>query len=198
MNGLVAILRGITPEDASTIGDALVDAGIRTIEVPLNSPRPYDSIERLARSHGCRVAIGAGTVRNADQVRRVADAGGTLVLAPGFEREVVDEARRLGLFAMPGVATPSEGFAALSSGAHALKLFPCETLPPAAVRAWRTVFPPDTLLFCVGGIHIHNVAEYKAAGADGLGVGSSLYRPGSTPQEVGRRARDLLAVWQAA
>jgi 2-dehydro-3-deoxyphosphogalactonate aldolase len=186
------------PEDALGVSEALVEAGIRTIEVPLNSPRPFDSIERLARAWSGRITVGAGTVRSVEDVRRVADAGATLVLAPDFEPEVVDEAVRRGLFAMPGVATPSEGFAALARGAHALKLFPGEQIPPAAVRAWRTVFPSNALLFCVGGIHIHNVAEYKAAGADGLGIGSALYRPGSTPQDVGRRARDFLAVWAAA
>ena len=194
---LVAILRGLRPADAAGIGDALVAAGFRLIEVPLNSPDPLASIEALApRLPDC--LVGAGTVLTRDQVRAVGQAGGRLVVAPNFDPEVVGEAVALGLPALPGVATPSEAFAALKAGAAALKLFPAEGIPPAALRAWRAVLPDTVAILPVGGITPDAIAPWRAAGASGFGLGSALYRPGDAAGTVAERAHRFVAAWQAA
>lgn len=197
IEGVVAILRGVTPDEVSGVADALIAGGIGVIEVPLNSPQPFESIARLAREHGARVRVGAGTVLTADDVGRAADAGATLVLAPNFDAAVVRATAQRGLFSMPGVATPSEGFAALAAGAHGLKLFPGEMLGPPVMKAWRAVFPTGTLFYAVGGVGEQNVVAYRAAGAAGVGVGSSLYAPGVAPAELTRRARALVQRWQS-
>src|SRR5207302_4836473 len=175
---IAAILRGVTPDEIDAIGDALVDAGITIIEVPLNSPSPFGSIKRLAARHGERALIGAGTVLQAGEVARVKEAGGRLIVAPNFDVDVVRVAKAARLVALPGVMTPSEGFAALNAGADALKLFPAEIIPPAVFKAWRAVFPADTLLLAVGGVGVDNIASYREAGTSGYGIGSALYRPG--------------------
>lgn len=197
LQGLVAILRGVTPQDVLEVAQGIVDAGIRIVEVPLNSPQPFDSIALLAHHFGTGVLVGAGTVLRADEVDRVAQAGGRLVLAPNFDADVVRRARSHGLLSMPGVATPTEGFAALAAGADALKLFPAEALPPAVLKAWRAVFEPQVKFFPVGGIGEHNLAGYRQAGAAGAGVGSALYTPGLAGAEVARRARLLAQRWSA-
>ena len=194
---LVAILRGIRPDEAVAVGRALVDAGWRLIEVPLNSPDPLRSIEALARALP-EAFVGAGTVLASADVRAVHGAGGRMVVAPNFSAEVVAESVRLGCVALPGVATPSEAFAALGAGAAALKLFPAEMIPPAAVKAVRAVLPASTRLLPVGGIDIDNFAAWRAAGASGFGIGSSLYRRGRTAAEVGERACRWTEAWQAA
>jgi 2-dehydro-3-deoxyphosphogalactonate aldolase len=185
---LVAILRGITPAEALPIGQVLVDAGFRLIEVPLNSPDPLKSISALAHAFP-QAVVGAGTVLRRAEVGPVQAAGGRLVVAPNFNAEVVQEARELGLACLPGVATPTEAFAALDAGAAGLKLFPAETISPAAVKALRAVLPAGTLLLPVGGIATSNLAAYRAAGADGLGIGSALYKPGRPAHEVAANAR---------
>lgn len=190
---VVAILRGVTPHEIDAIGDALVEAGITIIEVPLNSPDPFDSIARLAKRHGERALVGAGTVLAPSEVTRVADAGGRLVVAPNFDADVVCTTKAAGLVSLPGVMTPSEGFAALKAGADGLKLFPAEMLPPAIVKAWRAVFPPDCLMLAVGGVSVDNVKVYAEAGASGFGIGSALYKPGRSAAEIGRQARALVA-----
>ncbi len=195
LQGVVAILRGITPAEVLAVGHALRAGGIRIIEVPLNSPEPFDSIARLAREFGGDLLIGAGTVLAVADVDRVADAGGRLLLAPNLDAAVVKQGRARGLLTMPGVATPSEGFRALAAGADALKLFPAEMLGPSVLKAWRAVFPPETPMFSVGGIGEHNLAAFKAAGASGVGTGSSLYSPGTAPAELTRRARALVERW---
>ena len=195
IEGVVAILRGVKPSEVAAVADALIAGGIGVIEVPLTSPQPFDSIARLARDHGGQVRVGAGTVLAAADVARAADAGATLVLAPNFDTEVVQAPVRRGLFLMPGVATPSEGFAALAAGAHGLKLFPGEMLGPPVMKAWRAVFAPGTLFYAVGGVGEHNLADYRAAGAAGVGVGSSLYAPGVPLTELTRRARLLVQRW---
>jgi 2-dehydro-3-deoxyphosphogalactonate aldolase len=198
VEGVIAILRGVQPAEVLDVAHALVAGGIGIIEVPLNSPQPFDSIARLAREVGSQARIGAGTVLGAADVDRAADAGATLVLAPNFDAAVVQRAAQRGLFAMPGVATPTEGFAALAAGAHGLKLFPGEMLGPSVMRAWRAVFAPGTAFYAVGGVGEANIAAYRAAGAAGAGVGSSLYAPGVALPELTRRARVLRACWQGA
>lgn len=191
---LVAILRGITPDEAQPVGDALWQAGFRLLEVPLNSPRPFDSIATLARRFP-EACVGAGTVRTADEVRQVQEAGGTLVVSPHFDPRVVGAAVQRGLVALPGVMTPSEAFAALDAGAAGLKLFPAEMIPPAAVRALRAVLPPGVLLLPVGGVGPATMAAWRAAGADGFGIGSALYKPGMDAQAVAASARAFADAW---
>lgn len=191
---LVAILRGITPAEALPVGQALVQAGFLLIEVPLNSPQPLESIAALARAFP-QALVGAGTVMTGDQVTEVHDAGGRLVVSPHCDPYVIGNAAALGMACMPGVATPSEAFAALAAGASGLKLFPAEMIPPAAVRAMRAVLPPEVLLLPVGGISPQNMADYREAGADGFGIGSALYRPGRTAEEVGAAARRFVDAW---
>ena len=185
---LVAILRGLAPENALAVGQVLVDAGFRIIEVPLNSPRPFESIGLLAKDFGMRALIGAGTVLRTDDVARVGDAGGGLIVMPHGDTAIISEAKRQGLICVPGVATPTEGFAALAAGADGLKLFPAEAMPPPVVKAWRAVFPPETLLMPVGGITPERMTDYLAAGASGFGLGSALFTSRMTPAQVGSNA----------
>jgi 2-dehydro-3-deoxyphosphogalactonate aldolase len=193
---LIAILRGITPEDLPAATDALIAAGFAIIEVPLNSPRPLESLRYLAGRAGASLLVGAGTVLTAAEAEAVADAGVRLAIAPNFDAAVVAAAKRRGLLALPGVATPSEAFAALQAGADGLKLFPAELLPPKAVRAWRAVLPPATLLIPVGGITPENMGDYLAAGADGFGIGSALYKPGISAADLGAAARRFIESWR--
>lgn len=190
---LVAIIRGVEPEEAEAIGGALVDAGFRIIEVPLNSPRPFDSIERLARRFGAEALIGAGTVLDSGDVARLADAGGRIVVSPNTDVNVIRATVAAGLVSAPGYFTPTEAFAALGAGAHALKLFPAEAGSPALVKAHRAVVPRAVPLLVVGGVTPEGMAPYLAAGADGFGLGGALYRPGLGGAEVGRRARTFVA-----
>lgn len=198
MNGIIAILRGIAPGEVLQVGHALEACGVRCIEVPLNSPQAVASIESLAREFGDRLQIGAGTVTTAAQVDRVVDAGAQLVLSPHFDAGVVRRTKARGVYSMPGVATPTEGFAALLAGADALKLFPSELLGTAALKAWAAVFPAGTPMFSVGGVSVDNIGSFKAAGASGVGIGSGLYAPGISIDELARRARALIARWSVA
>jgi len=191
---LIAILRGITPDEALDIGQALFDAGLRVIEVPLNSPDPLKSIEVLAGQFGGNALIGAGTVMTPDDVIEVRDAGGELIVMPHSDGDVIEEAKAEGLFCLPGVATPTEGFAALTNGADGLKMFPGESMPPAIVKAWRAVFPEAIKLMPVGGVSVKNIPEYMAAGASGFGIGSALYKPGRSASDVRKLADQLVAV----
>lgn len=193
---LVAILRGVLPEEVVGIGRALVDAGFAIIEVPLNSPRPLESVRRLHDALGDDALIGAGTVMSSAQVRDVAEAGGRVIVMPHGDAEVVRAAKGAGLACLPGVATPTEAFAALANGADALKLFPAEMLPPAVVRAMRSVLPPETRILPVGGITPDSMAEYVAAGASGFGLGSALYKKGLDAESVGANARGFVAAWR--
>ena len=198
IEGVIAILRGVQPAEVLAVAEALVAGGITTIEVPLNSPQPFRSLEQLSREMGATVRVGAGTVLTAADADRAADAGATLVLAPHFDTAVVQRTVQRGLFSMPGVATPSEGFAALAAGAHGLKLFPGEMLGPPVMKAWRAVFAPGTAFYAVGGVGDQNLAAYRAAGAAGAGVGSSLYAPGAALPELTRRARAIVTCWREA
>ncbi len=192
---LVAILRGLPPADAVAVGTALFDAGFRLIEVPLNSPQPLLSIETLSRQLPDAM-VGAGTVTEAEQVRQVQSAGGQLIVSPHFDRQLVEATVKRGLISMPGVMTPSEAFAGLRLGAHALKLFPAEAVSAPALKAMRAVLPPHVRLLPVGGISPQHFAPYRAAGASGFGLGSALYRPGDSAAEVARNAQNFVAAWQ--
>ncbi|MEP7099535.1 MAG: 2-dehydro-3-deoxy-6-phosphogalactonate aldolase [Burkholderiales bacterium] len=192
---LVAILRGLQPAEALAIGHALVDEGWRLIEVPLNSPQPLKSIEALAVALPGAL-VGAGTVLTPQQVHEVHAAGGRLVVSPNFDAEVVRAAVRLGMVCLPGVATATEAFAALAAGAHGLKLFPAELITPPVVKALRAVLTAQTVLLPVGGITPAGMATYRAAGADGFGLGSALYKPGMAPTEVATNARAFIAAWR--
>jgi 2-dehydro-3-deoxyphosphogalactonate aldolase len=191
---LVAILRGIAPAEAVAVGDALVAAGFALIEVPLNSPQPLASIAALRERHP-QALVGAGTVLTIAQVREVHAAGGQLVVAPNADVEVIRAAVRLGMVCLPGVMTPSEAFAALAAGASGLKMFPAELIPPAGVKALRAVLPPATRVMPVGGITPESMAAYRAAGANGFGLGSALYKPGDTADAVGAAAQRFAAAW---
>ena len=195
---LVAILRGVTPDVAVPIGEALVAAGFCIIEVPLNSPQPFESIRRLRAALPLDCLVGAGTVMEPADVARIASAGGRLVVMPHSDPAVIRAAKAAGMYCAPGVATPTEGFAALANGADALKLFPAEVLGPPAVRAWRSVFARETLFLPVGGIVPESLAPYIAAGAGGFGLGSALYKPGATPEEVTAKAKAFVAALRAA
>jgi len=194
---IAAIPRGVKPDEIDAISDALIEAGITIIEVPLNSPQPFESIKRLAARHGHHALVGAGTVLSAADVTRVKEAGGQLVVAPNFDADVMRAARAAALQTLPGVMTPSEGFAALKAGADGLKLFPAEIIPPAVFKAWRAVFPANTLLLAVGGVGVDNIASYREAGASGYGIGSALYRPGRPAAEIGTLAQGLVSVAKA-
>ena len=176
---LIAILRGITPAEITATAEVLYQAGVRIIEVPPNSPDPLHSIELLtARLPDC--LIGAGTVLTTEQVRDVQSAGGRLIVSPNCDADVIRTTRELRMISAPGVATPTEAFSALKAGAHLLKLFPCQSISPNAIRAWRAVLPKDTVLIAVGGITPEQLAEYRAAGVLGFGLGSALYKAGQT------------------
>ncbi len=194
---LIAVLRGITPKELPAIATALMDNGFRIIEVPLNSPDAFVTIGLLARTFGDKCLTGAGTVLKVSDVARIAGAGGRLVVMPHADVEIVREAKRQGLVCVPGVATPTEAFAALDAGADGLKMFPADQLPPAALKAWRAVLPRDTLVFAVGGIRPDNMAAYWAAGADGFGTGSNLYAPGAGAEAVRTVAAEYAAGFAA-
>ncbi|WP_295545464.1 2-dehydro-3-deoxy-6-phosphogalactonate aldolase [uncultured Pseudacidovorax sp.] len=193
---LVAILRGLTPAEAPAVGQALVAAGFDLLEVPLNSPEPLQSI-RLLREQCPAALVGAGTVLTTQQVREVHAAGGQLIVSPCFDAAVVRETVALGMVALPGVLTPTEAFGALAAGAHALKLFPAEMASPAAVKALKAVLPSGTPLLPVGGITPEGMAAWHAAGADGFGIGSSLYKPGKAAAAVAETAKAFVGAWRA-
>jgi 2-dehydro-3-deoxyphosphogalactonate aldolase len=193
---LIAILRGVQPDEVETIGEVLVEEGFSIIEVPLNSPQPFHSIERLARRFPGTL-VGAGTVLHPQGVADVKAAGGRLILMPHSDPELVQLSVSSGLLCVPGVATPTEAFSALANGAAALKLFPAEQLGPQIIKAWRAILPPAVRLLPVGGITPESMANYRAAGAFGFGLGSALYQPGYSPETVRERARTFRLAFQA-
>jgi 2-dehydro-3-deoxyphosphogalactonate aldolase len=195
---LIAILRGLPPDEALDVGRSLVATGFRLIEVPLNSPHPLESIRRLAADLGDRATVGAGTVCSAAEVAHVAEAGGRLIVSPTMNPPVIRAAKQAGLMSGPGVATPTEAFAAIEAGADFLKLFPAEQIGPGVLKAWRAVLPGDMPLVPVGGITPESMAPYVAAGAAGFGLGSALYRPGMSAAEVRHAAEAFLAAWRRA
>jgi 2-dehydro-3-deoxyphosphogalactonate aldolase len=193
---LVAILRGLDSERAAEVGGALFDAGFRAIEVPLNRPQAMACIETLVRIAPPDALIGAGTVMDAKQVEAIAVAGGRLVVSPHLDTAIVSHARARNLYVVPGVFTPTEAFAALRAGAHALKLFPAEILTPAGLRALRSVLPDDALLWPVGGITPDTLAPWRHAGADGFGIGAALFKPGVTLDGLATQAHAFIAAWE--
>jgi 2-dehydro-3-deoxyphosphogalactonate aldolase len=196
--GVVAILRGVRPEEVVRLGEALLEARIRLIEVPLNSPRALDSVAALADAIGTRALIGAGTVLTVAEADAVADAGGRLLVSPHCDPQIIRRGIERGLTVMPGFLSPSEAFAAITAGARDLKLFPARTVGAQHVAALKEVLPADVRVWAVGGVGADNLAEWLANGAAGVGVGGALYRPGITPEQIALRARQLVAAWNAA
>ncbi len=192
---IVAILRGIRPEECEAVTEALIAAGIAKIEVPLNSPAPFVSIERVARRFGDAALIGAGTVLSPEDVGRVKDAGGALIVSPDCNPDVIAAAKTLGLLSYPGVMTPTECFAALRAGADGLKIFPAELVGPTGLRAVRAVLPAETDVLAVGGVSAANLAEWRAAGATGFGIGTAIFRPGDGAAEVAAKAARIVAAY---
>lgn len=190
---LIAILRGVKPDEVEGIGDALVDAGFTLIEVPLNSPDPLDSIARLVRRFEGRAMIGAGTVLTETQVEQVRGVGGTLIISPNANTRVIAATAAAGMISLPGVVTPTEAFAALDAGATALKLFPAEGSSPTILKAMRAVLPKDLRMLPVGGVSPDTMAQWTAAGANGFGLGSALYKIGLTAEQVGANARAFVS-----
>lgn len=194
---LVAILRGLKPEDAEATGAELIAAGFRAIEVPLNSPDPFISIARLVQRFGDRAVIGAGTVLTVDDVQRLAETGAKLMVSPNSDTAVIRAAKAANLYALPGFFTATEAFAALHAGADGLKLFPAETTTPAHVKALKAVLPPQVPVFAVGGVTPETMTPWVNAGAQGFGLGSALFKPGMDPGAVGDKARAFAAAWAA-
>lgn len=189
---VIAILRGIRPDEAESIGDALEQAGVAIVEVPLNSPDPFHSIETLAHVFGDRMLIGAGTLTDPVQVTEVARAGGRLIVTPHADLSIVRAAKQAGLFAVPGFFNPTEAFALLKAGADAIKLFPAEVLGPSMLKALRAVLPKDAVVIPVGGIDARSIPAWSASGAEGFGAGSSIYTPGDDADTVRQKAGALL------
>ena len=195
---LVAVLRGITPGEVAEVGAALIAAGIRILEVPLNSPEPFESIARLSALAGDQALVGAGTVLDVASVERVAAAGGRLVVSPATDAAVIAATIALDMVSLPGFFTPSEAFAAIAAGAHGLKFFPAEAGSPAVIRALKAVLPRDVPVLAVGGMTPEGVAAWAAAGADGFGLGASLYRPGTSAEAAGAMAARFVAALTSA
>ena len=190
---LIAIIRGVTPDEAEAIGQAIFDAGIRIIEVPLNSPEPLESIKRLSAKFGDLALVGGGTVLKPHQVSDVRASGGQIIVSPNSNRDVIAATRSEGLVSCPGYLTPSEGFAALEAGATALKLFPAEAASPSVLKAQRAVLPKDVPIIVVGGIQPDNMRPWVDAGCNGFGLGGGLYKPGQAPAETAEKARAYVA-----
>lgn len=195
---LIAILRGVTPDEAAEMCGAIIAAGITKIEVPLNSPNPFDSIKAMVDAHGSRATIGAGTVLSTDDIGRVANAGGRLIVSPNYDQRVIVATKTAGMESWPGVMTPTECFAALRAGADGLKIFPASLLGPDGIKAIRAVLPVGTQVYAVGGAGADNFAQWMDASIDGFGIGSALYKPGLSVNEVAKRAQEIVAAYDKA
>ena len=190
---LIGIIRGVTPADAVGIGKALLDGGIRIIEVPLNSPEPFASIGAIAEAIGEEALVGAGTVLDPADAQKVKQAGGRIIVSPNMNPAVIAATVGSGMISSPGIFTPTEAFAALEAGSHALKLFPAEAASPAVVKALKAVLPNDVPLIIVGGVTPESIGAWLDAGADGFGLGGGLYRPGQSAEETLAKARAYVA-----
>lgn len=191
----IAIIRGVDPEDAVGVTEAFFASGFDVVEVPLNSPRPLESIRRMADQCGDDLLIGAGTVLSVQDVRDVADAGGKIIVAPNTNPEVIAETKRLGLISMPGVITPSDCFTALDAGADALKLFPASNIGVEGLKAYRAVLPMQTRVYAIGGVTLDNAREWIAAGASGYGLATNVYKPGDTVNQIKQAASAFTDLW---
>ena len=196
--GLIAILRGVTPQEAVAVGQTLYDAGLRIVEVPLNSPDPFTSIAALAKAFGPRMVVGAGTVLSVQDVNMLKDHGGQISVSPDANPEVIARTRAVGMEPLPGVFTPTEAFSAIRAGARHLKLFPAEAASPATVKAWKAVLPKHVQIHAVGGVTSSNMAEWLACGVTGFGIGSSLYKSGKSMGEISAAATELVAAYKRA
>lgn len=194
--GIVAILRGVAPDDVIGVGDALFAAGIRIVEVPLNSPEPFRSIAALAKRFEGRMVVGAGTVLDVESVDRLKVSGGQISVSPDCNPPVIARAVERGMVPLPGVFTPTEAFAAVRAGARHLKLFPAEAASPKTVKAWKAVLPRDVNVYAVGGVTPANMKDWAEAGCAGFGIGSNIYKPGMNADDVGKAARDFVAAWK--
>jgi 2-dehydro-3-deoxyphosphogalactonate aldolase len=197
-SGVVAIIRGVTPDEVLAVGEALHDAGVRVVEVPLNSPEPYESIHRLATEFKGRFLVGGGTILTEVEADAVAAAGGRLMVSPNTNPHVIRRAIAMGMIPFPGFATATEAFAAIEAGARRLKLFPASTYGPAHLKALRAVLPKDVLIAPVGGVGAADMAVWRKAGAALFGIGGELYKPGMVPEEIHRRAVELVAAEKAS
>lgn len=195
---LVAILRGVKPDEVGAIGEALFASGISWIEVPLNSPEPLDSITTLVARLGDKAVVGAGTVLTAGEAEAVASTGARLVVSPNMDPEVIRVTKAKGMISLPGVFTATECFAALEAGADGLKFFPGELIGPKGLKALKAVLPATATTYAVGGVSAANIPEWLAAGVDGFGLGSSLYKPGDSAQDVAARAKEIVAAYDEA
>ena len=197
-SGIVAILRGVTPGEVVAVSQALYDAGIRVVEVPLNSPEPFQSIEKIAKEFSGRIVVGAGTVLSVQDVNVLKAHGGQISVSPDCNEAVISRAVEIGLDPLPGVFTPTEAFAAIRAGAKHLKLFPAEVASPAVIKAWKAVLPKHVKVYAVGGVTPENMGDWLAAGASGFGIGSSLYKPGSNLAKISESAHSLVSAWKRA
>ena len=196
--GIVAILRGVTPDEVIAVSQTLYDAGIRVVEVPLNSPEPFVSIEKLSKTFADKMVVGAGTVLSVQEVNVLKAHGGEISVSPDCNEEVIARAVALGMEPLPGVFTPTEAFAAIRAGAKHLKLFPAEMASPATIKAWKAVLPKHVKIYAVGGVTPENMGDWLSAGASGFGIGSSLYKPGSNLVTVSESAHSLVSAWKRA
>jgi 2-dehydro-3-deoxyphosphogalactonate aldolase len=196
--GIVAILRGVSPDEVIEISQALYDNGVRVVEVPLNSPEPFKSIELLAKAFAGRMVVGAGTVLSVQDVNVLKASGGQISVSPDCNEAVIARAVDVGMVPLPGVFTPTEAFTAIRAGATHLKLFPAEAASPAVIKAWKAVLPKTVKIYAVGGVTPDNMGDWLAAGASGFGIGSSIYKPGMSSAQVGEAAGKLVSAWMVA
>ena len=196
--GIIAILRGVTPSEVEPVSQALFDAGVRIVEVPLNSPDPFTSILRISKSFEGKMVVGAGTVLSVQDVNLLKEHGGQISVSPDCNTEAIARALALGMEPLPGVFTPTEAFAAIRAGAKHLKLFPAEAASPQTIKAWKAVLSAQVKIYAVGGVTPENMKEWLTAGASGFGIGSSLYKPGMTLAQVSESAHRLVAAWNKA
>jgi 2-dehydro-3-deoxyphosphogalactonate aldolase len=196
--GIIAILRGVTPGEVVEVSQALFDAGVRIVEVPLNSPEPFVSIEKLSAAFAGKMVVGAGTVLSVQDVNLLKEHGGQISVSPDCNPETIARAVALGLDPLPGVFTPTEAFAAIRAGARHLKLFPAEAASPATIKAWKAVLPKHVQVHAVGGVTPENMGDWINAGASGFGIGSSLYKPGSSLAKVSESAHNLVSAFNRA